>query len=133
MTKLVNTHYATYDLSVWEDKRTVRVGHNRKLHLSFNKEGAFDLSLELHNSIVAVLRKYNDRINLRLSTCGYYTSTTRSAINDALALFGIRGSVSIAGGILTARLQINGEWEELTEDERGLIVVAINQEELENV
>lgn len=126
MAILKNHQYRSFNLDTWGDKRRVVVGHNRYLepeiiyetpagertlfkHIGADKPsgnervGIHSLNFILHRTTVASLT-YNeekDEFELVISAGGYYTTTTRNAIKDALEFFQLRGGASFAKGKFT--------------------------------
>jgi len=95
------------------------VGNNRAVSHTVtahtDKDGvtrvtAKSITGSLHGHPVFELRKLgttdlnDERYSLTIDTCGYMTSTTRSAMQDFLRASGLNASVSIAGGELQVSL-----------------------------
>lgn len=85
----------------------VKVGHNRTV----NNSPADDIIVcKLHGHSVLVLDTKENR--LRLDTCGYMTTTTRSAMKDFLDHLpqtkGLVRNVSFAKGVFS--VLVNDEW-----------------------
>jgi hypothetical protein len=104
----------------------VKVGHNRTVILLTDAFGETRIVCRLHgHAIVTIRRKPGSwQALVDLDTCGYLTTTTISAMNDFLKAFDIAATASCAGGVLTARSSVNGEWRDRTNLTPGSVMVA---------
>lgn len=103
MAKLHNLHAFERDaLSVGE---RVTVGNNRQVACTSAHDATYQISCRLHGSeLVQKTWHENGTQWLRITDAGYTTVTTRAAINDFLDALGHCASASIAGGVLSLRM-----------------------------
>jgi len=74
---------------------TVTVGHNRQIERVSESGYRF----RLHGHAIAWVKIESAGFALvELDHCGFKTTTTRAAMNDAMKAFGVSGSVSFANG-----------------------------------
>lgn len=90
----------------------MRVGHNRHMRAL-----AGAIHCKYHNSIVVSL--YPDAGCFLLDPCGYWTVSTRQAMNDFIGALGMYGQVSFAGGNFKAHILIDGAYRTYEQNETG--------------
>lgn len=91
----------------------VTVGNNRQIMRVADHDGAPRFKCYLHGHCVAEIKPLTLgtlRADVFLDTCGYRTTTTIAAMKDFMGAFGISGGASRAGGELSARYKLDGEW-----------------------
>ena len=102
--------------SIWTapEGHAVTVGNNRTITRDTRDDGAAVFTCRLHGAPVAIVTPHGaaGTVTVRLDACGYLTTTTCAAMRDFLGVFGVRGSVSRAGGFLSARWAHAGAWHE---------------------
>jgi hypothetical protein len=94
---------------------SVTVGNNRRIERLALQDGAGDrFNCYLHGSPVAriICNGAGGIAFVKLDACGYLTTTTIAAMRDFMGAFGVAGSASRAGGILSARWVHDGAWHE---------------------
>lgn len=88
----------------------VKVGNNRHICRAPFGKGGEGFTCFLHGAPIVTVIPHgaNGTATVRLDACGYLTTTTIAAMRDFMRAFGIRGSASRAGGILSARWYQDG-------------------------
>jgi hypothetical protein len=94
----------------------VTVGHNRTIEQT--EPNRFTCRLYGHPIVVVTAHGAAGTASVELDACGYLTTTTIAAMGDFMRAFGVAGSASRAGGILSARWFGDG-WKE-SEAETGV-------------
>ena len=98
--------------SIWTAPagRAMTVGNNRTI--TRDESGAF--VCRLHGAPIVTARPHGaaGTITIRLDACGYLTATTIAAMRDFMGAFGVVGSASRAGGVLSARWHDGEGWRE---------------------
>ena len=91
----------------------VAVGNNRTITRETRADGAQVFTCRLHGAPVVVATPHgaDGTVTIRLDACGYLTTTTIAAMRDFMGAFGVAGSASRAGGVLSARWYQDG-WKE---------------------
>lgn len=84
----------------------VTVGHNRTI--TQEESGRFTCRLHGHPVAVIVTHGSAGTASVTLDSCGWLTTTTIAAMRDFLHAFGIHGSASRAGGVLSVRYFADG-------------------------
>jgi hypothetical protein len=99
---------------IWEVPAGTRVnvGHNLDIEPRLRDDGFKVFDCYLHGSTVSRVLPHGSSggASVWLDDCGYLTATTIAAMNDFMRAFGIRGSASRAGGKLSVRFVLHGEW-----------------------
>lgn len=114
MAKLKNTD-KIFDLA---NGQAVTVGHNRTV----TRDSKSEFTGRLHGHPVFHIKCATDgKAFVKLDCCGYLTVTTRAAMADFMAAFGISGSASIAGGVLSARAKREGEYVDFVQNGYGVV------------
>lgn len=91
----------------------ITVGHNRMIARNM-LDGHPVFTCYLHGHPVARIKPHgaSGSATVTLDDCGYLTATTVKAMAEFMAAFGITGSVSRAGGDISARWKQDGQWHE---------------------
>ena len=92
---------------------SITVGNNRTITRDTRADGAQVFICRLHGVPVVVATPHGTggTVTIRLDSCGYLTTTTIAAMRDFMRAFGVAGSASRAGGVLSARWYQDG-WKE---------------------
>lgn len=85
---------------------TVTIGHNRTV--TQDEPNRFTCRLHGHPVARVVNHSNAGTASVTLDSCGWLTTTTVAAMNDFMRAFGIHGSASRAGGVLSARYFADG-------------------------
>jgi hypothetical protein len=94
-------------------RQVMTVGNNRTVEcvwISSKGAGKFRCRLHGHEIVTATTHGAGGTVTIHLDACGYLTSTTIAAMRDFMGAFGVAGSASRAGGILSARWFHDGAW-----------------------
>lgn len=96
---------------IWSEPigTVVTVGHNRTIEQT--EPNRFTCRLHGHPVAMVVNHGGAGTVSFTLDSCGYLTTTTIAAMGDFMAAFGVAGSASRAGGVLSARWYGDG-WQE---------------------
>lgn len=103
-------------------KGNVTVGHNRTI---YTHKGVFCCAL--HGNEIAQFELTDDprAIKVCLDHRNWMTTTTRQAMNDFLAFFGVQGSVSFAKGKFFIRYQdMDGGYQDIKDAPRDVTFTA---------
>lgn len=104
---------------------SVTVGNNRTVTRE-TRDGNPVFVCRLHGApiVVAIPHGENGTITIRLDACGYLTTTTILAMGDFMGAFGVAGSASRAGGVLSARWYLDGWFERESLDGESMSLTA---------
>lgn len=105
MARITNRERFNFNTDELNEHRFIKVGNNREIRKYWHEvSGNPRVAGYLHrNNIICIEKVAPDRVEVYLTTCGYMTTTTRSAMNDFLKAMGLKARVSFAGGVMSVR------------------------------